>query len=841
MTDPAVRLDASKMPQDDAALAVEAPVVRGRNVASVRRLRRGFRRHLVVVLDQHDGGHSCEIVWPDGRTEWIAEERLSEALFIVAPDRALRSHAGRLWSVIRKESVTRLSVEVQNVIRRRIDALLADQGQAVGVLLDRKALELTADECFSLPIDTWRVAYEIIHDKDDIAEWASVARIVVRDPAAPLGIRTRVAARFGFDASMLTEDVAALLSGADGAGSHRDRAASVAEEFRSSGWIEAGDQILQTLRDPRWPVRTSGAALMLALLDGRHQGVPTVTVPPQVPVSIIDELIDGRVAVVDGSALRGSVGPTGHDLRTYVMARTRPDELTTAQVRDLSFTHEIFRRAVVGEKGLGSDLSGTDKILFDAIEAVRAARTPEDLGGDPTLTALVDVLGRGEGAAAPDALLQDPTVWAVLVERGVLADRPTSTVGRKYTEYSSLRQARQALFEWDWGRARALALEGLRVAQREAIRDELLNILACVHWLNGEPDAALAALDKALEGEYTHGLLTNAAVVASGVERQQAIDRFVRLAHDATSGRQRAMAAERALVLWQDADERAWEGGTEELPSEIVGALRSLIAEDLPDERYVRLLRTLAVHDDEWFSARSVDDFGVHRDRSAVRVFRARAAGLDEYINQIADEFRRGHAEPWLELDRDQLVGSLVDFMMDHSEEPAAAYFGMSILEAGVPLAAEQRIPLVCLTIRSVTQRIDPDEGEPNTKFIAWLRGARDQLHEVDDDRRESFAMIVAMAGDGLGAAHAAFRHRQFDEVSGMVEQILERVRRTPSHRVDFAVVARLLRPAREFVVDTQTLLDEVRPLVSDSDLRDYIEAIVGDARSLNRKIGRLV
>jgi acyl carrier protein phosphodiesterase len=497
------------------------------------------------------------------------------------------------------------------------------------------------------------------------------------------------------------------------------------------------------------------------------------------------------------------------------------------------------------------------------------AATPESLSGDlaqdvrdlreelyqlesgvlagPAVKQLLDLISADQERQASETLLSDRSVWQLLLDLDVAGNPSSGPLGEEFAGLSAIKRSSDALFEWRWDEARSMARDGLRHARREDVRDELLNIMACALWLQGEPEPALAALDNALEGAYTDALLINASVIASELEHASAMDRLVRLAREAPSAHQRAVAAERALILWDKQDDRIWEDEDDDegLPIEIRDALRTLISESLPEDRYLRLLRVLANRDDAWLAARNDRDFGVNANPEsvnspAVRVLRARAVGLEKYLEVLTAELGRPNAPAWIAHDRDGVVEAAIEVLIERIDELPAAFFGLTVLDANLPLTASQSVPLKSLVVTSIASHLASEEGEPNLRFIDLVVQASRALSDLDEHDRMRMSGLVDMGADSLARAYFLSRANQMREARTAFRMLELRVAGLPRFQINWQAVREASAPISAFCTNTYNILNRIRPHVSDNDLRDAVTALMSQASDLGNEIKRV-
>lgn len=789
---------------------------------------RGMRTQAVIVIQSEDD--RAQVVLPSGQVAWLPMARIRETLH--QPAREVKSVPGRLVRLLENPRTADFRPgAVEDVVRAEIAAMLEQRRHALGLLLDAGALALGLDDCLSLPIEPWRVRYEFLARADAEPRFSSILAVaIIRDPETPYGVKLAVALRTSADVPEWSPELGTLL-GTDRASSADLRAAAhhVASALMTARVPSAQRLKLAAYSPHAVGTQTTSGAVLSALTDSPAHG-QAILITPNVPSSIVDDLIDRRVTL-DLAGVSQSVNPANAAITpTYIKARVDPKALTSEELVELRFEHEAIRRFLAGDDSARAAIP--EPMLADA-EALRGVLSGDPraaTGRTPLVRELVSLLASPTTSAPSDALLGDPSVWRPLIDAGVPANGSGGARNAEYAGVSALVRSAQALYEWRWEEARHLAREGLRSSRREAVRDELLNVIACSFWLDGEPDLALSALDNALEGEYTDELLVNASVVASELEHHTARDRLVRIAREAPSVHQRSMAAERALFLWLNDDARIWEEDDEGLPIEIRDALRPLIREELPDDRYLRLLRVLAFHDDEWLAGQGMNMFGRRSTSAMVRVFKARASGLDDFARALAAEIRAGSTEEWLLRERDSIVESATEVLFERNDEFAAAFFGLSLIDADLPMAASQSIPLRCLTVASITSNIDSDESEPNLRFIDLVVGCSRDVHLVDEDDQDRMWRLITIAAERLAAAYFGHRAEQFDDAMEAFRMIMVRVGSIPTRNLNKVAVRENLAPIREFLHDTWVILNKLRPHLEDYQLASAVDSIISQA-----------
>ena len=814
-----------------AHIVAEGILARSPRVGAIFKARRSmFRREPFVVVE--DSTASVMGIWSDGTAGSVPADRLGAAVLLPPSD--IRSAAGRIHALLRSGSPYLTEICVGS-LAFRWQSMLHEPGNVVGVLLDYEPLGLSLSEALALPIEAWRVHYEYLRRSATDAERRDLATLLVCDVSAPRGVRVRVAIAEGLDLALIDSEAEIVFTTGDAIAATTD---SLAIDLLKANSTDAF-LLRQSADSPETVTTISRTAMALAEVGGTRSEAGEIIEVVGLPTSIIDDLIDCDVRRFDLSkvSLMAQVdGIPGLPLRTYLRGRLAPLDLSAEEVVILKFASEAYRRYVLGDDGVAGALP--ERRLNDAkvARSLNKGEIPTSQPSDELLVELVSLLGVDGNRSPSEALLKDPSVWLALIGRGLVGSTQASGLAASFADVSALHGARRALFEWDFAKATTLTRERLRGAKREAVRDELLNIMACALWLQGRPAPALAALDSALEGEYSDALLTNAAVVAGKLEQSEAVDRFVKLAREAPNPQQSAMAAERALVLWQNDDERIWENNDDSIPKEILDALRSLIGQPISDDRYRRIVSVLASNDDQWMAAQPMTAFGVHADSATVRVYRARAEGINEFVAALGTELKLPEHESWLGVERDNLVAVAVKVLVDNSHELGAAFFGMTLVEANIPMEPVQRIPLVCLTVAAIIQNIDTNEGEPKSVFIDWVASAKQEVNEMNEDGRGTFGPLVDLAGESLARSFARSRARQLEDASEVFDRVNRQLLTMQSRQINHQAVQEMIAPISQFCRESWDVLSNVRTFVRDPGLLGAVDAVMSAASDLGNR-----
>lgn len=297
------------------------------------------------------------------------------------------------------------------------------------------------------------------------------------------------------------------------------------------------------------------------------------------------------------------------------------------------------------------------------------------------------------------------------------------------------------------------------------------------------------------------------------------------------------MAAERALILWINDDARIWEQDDETLPVEIRDALRPIIREDLPEDRYLRILKVLANHDDDWLASQPDSAFGARANSASTRIFKARAAGLDDFAEALTAELKRGNQDDWVVRERDSVVEAAIEVLFERNDELSAALFGLTLIDARLPMPTEQRVPLKCLTVASIAANVDPKESEPQERFIDFVVESHADLASLDHDDRERLGGLVTIAAERLAAAYFGFRYNEFDEVIDGYNAMMAGIGSIPSGRLNHQAVREAFGPISRFCSETWNILHRLRPYLEDEKLTEAVAAMMSQASDMGHRI----
>lgn len=582
-------------------------------------------------------------------------------------------------------------------------------------------------------------------------------------------------------------------------------------------------------RLPHGHLGDAAFSLRVALALRGNSDMPTLAPARALDPVVADELID-----------RGEQGPLPEDSAdAYLIARRAPETLSDLQFDQLGFPEEAARRAFArsNDRHLAS-LAGKHPdndvvIRFAALGRLRhgdlnAAREVDELlenSPERQQALLLENYFRS-GELDPE-LLEDSTVWPALMQTLSPEQVPASAgpAGAGYKAWAGLMDTKAALHEWTWGAAAERARDVLRDSNVEAVRDEALNLLAYAQYQQGNPDAAIAALEKALEGNYTSALQANIGVVAESLAPEVAAEHLGRLANEAPSLRLQLAAAMRALKLWT-LTRSPWEEQEEDdvLPANLRGALRRLAVADTTFEEHEEILGTLAQFDARWLADSANTTTSPHSRAPLHKVHVARAQGTEEYVRVLAAELRADQESSGLRQERDSFVVALRELMFDDEPHLGGAHFADMLLTERMPLDAWDEVVLGAGSVWVFAGSIDPDEGTPSPELFQSLLRAAERSRDLPAEEAQRVSALLTQAAE----TYAAILHdgllegfRHVEDAGNSIAAELATLR--PWKRVNHDAVYEATDPMLAFLGDADARMAEVIDYLDD---REIVEAL---------------
>lgn len=575
------------------------------------------------------------------------------------------------------------------------------------------------------------------------------------------------------------------------------------------------------------------------------------------PMEVIDDLIDR--GVLEATDLGRLEAARPRDV-VYLALRLNPGELTGSQLVGPVSEPEVTRRQVLECLSGGSETFSEPGVVMVALRDGRPVSDaeieclPESWRRQAReLAGFLDT-GHFERAVA---LAGDPTLLPLVSER--LGDQmeslPRSGPLAAIRAQDKLEGALAAVLEARWDDSLEMAKEVMRSTEREDLRDEALNLMACAHWQLGHDELAIGALSSALEGEYNSALQTNIGVVAANLEPDVAAEHLGRLAAEAPSAKLQYAAAMRGLALWSEGVDDEVEP---ELPVALSGPFRSLAkgnaAEDeLSDDEYWTILNSLAVHDSDWLKgnlraeprplgrlgSRSVSGNGFGPRDQIITVALARAEGPVEFVKAVGG--LDASASTWCAEQRSSIIDLVVGIQASDPMSPFAAMMGMALLGTDIAVPATSAIRLQCFTVIGICRALD-DENEPSDQIQAYVGTAERLLGSCTPEERADLKPLLGIAGTALLVSVTNSRAAHIEQIRELTNDLLNQITGVPRRRLNMDAVRNGARPMRKMCQTTVGDLKRLRKYSEDPDLLEYVDSVIDLAEKVDdvlRGIGR--
>ena len=600
----------------------------------------------------------------------------------------------------------------------------------------------------------------------------------------------------------------ALLRMLAGTGSSDDASAAV-EELVALGGPGLGTKVSgtidgsRTVPDNGWSRAATGCAVSVADLAMIDSEWP----------SIADDLIDRQLV------LRSSEGVT--DLPLHLQGRIAIETLLDDELNSIGAYEELARRAYAARDAnrLKSIESARTADLV-ALDQLRRGEVPESIPEHPVAQAVAASIRAG--MAHPNAL-RDASAWPVL------SDMITDEVAGRYPDQAAvwhLRKAIADLFDGDPDAAYARAKRALGQTHDEVVRDEALNVIAFVLNAQGRSEEAIAALEKALEGEYSANLQANIGIIAEELRPEVAAEHVTRLAREAPTLDLKLAAVRHAFGIWATGI-AAWDDEALSMPIELVETFRELLVGDIPYDDYVSLIQLLAQADRDWLANFGNSDRGPHRLSPAWKIYVARA-GRDpsSFVDALVDVSKSGIDDEWFEAEVDTFVSSLRSMIFEDIGAIGPASYAFAAIDAGLELDDFDYVTLSCGAAMSILAVIHEDDGLPSDAVVAMIGTARERLRRLDPDQREQVEPLVAMTGDRYGGVVGSFHAQMHDEIIDALRTIGSQLYGTPHRRIRWEIVEQAVRPMREQALRSASDIRAAVPFVSDREMQSSLREL---------------
>ena len=503
---------------------------------------------------------------------------------------------------------------------------------------------------------------------------------------------------------------------------------------------------MQSGRSLRSCAQVAPTAPAWSSLKGSSRGRVELASTARLPEPLLDDLIDNRrLAADDPDAIRSLFG----DRAQYVIARLDPSLLDDEEVEQLDLQVEAIRRAVVqGDRDTvlrsNSDLPEL-KVLLDVEKALggdhearqRALSTlPESRRG--TFLSALDFGLEGADWPSPE-LVADRTLWPWLA--GSLAgvvpalDQELNPDDKELLAWLQLIRSRNALYSWQWEEAVSQGKAALSYSPAESIRDEVLNVIAFSHLMQGRAKEGAKALKSAISGQYTMGLLVNSCVVAAEADPTDSSTALARIIAEAPTLSMRTSAVRQALALWDRAFIGASQFSPQSMPFQLRSATRALLVDDLDLPTFRELALALARLDTTWMSRDAALAASPHAGSWEAKVAVALAQGPDPLVDALQGAMRARGTEEWLDSLARGLTQSVINDLLQDQVQAGASNLGLKLIDTKIPMDRGDRLAVTLLSIRELTFIIEPGESHlKEERFNQAINAVRELRSSGDID-----------------------------------------------------------------------------------------------------------
>jgi hypothetical protein len=809
-------------------------------IGSIYEWKRLFSRRRGVIIS---GGRQLEILFSNGRKETLTRDKLAKAQkvldlsavpsvafrFEVVGDREEKlGRATRDWI----EAEDGLASFIQSVNDQRLYARSAisagkDSGAVVGLseselrwllMHAKSAGEAHVDaarEALNLPPgrypDKVIILLQCLAESDWEPDESQLARIAEIPQGLVVGTALlRAAVGLDADPEKVLSDLLAIT---EVESNDINVLGSILEgDVRA---LDGGDQSIPVSLEEKLIAARHGASIRLDPDEVQHLH----TIAPDA----LDDVIEESRIEIQG-------GPT--QLSLVLRARLDPEGLTEEELTKVGHSWELARRQYRSGAVSGTDDADPAADHYRSLEALRGGDTSAASSLiDPTgvLGAVVESLNSGK--PTPQAL-SDPSTWPVFGK----AISPDDTHGLPLNDRWLIDLAHSALFSWNFDFAAQYAKEALRVSESEEVRDEALNLIAFHHYQEGRDELAVAALEKALAGQYTASLQSNAGIVAEHMDPETAAHHLGQLAAEAPTSELKLAAVRRAFHVW-DSSRPVWEDEAEDiqLPPDLMAAMRALAVEETPVDDHREIMRLLAVFDSDWASNAENTASSPHSDAWDHKLYIARAAhDPHDYIEALASAVMARPDEPWLLEERDSFLDGMRNLIFSDVENVGPAAYAYAAIDSGLPMRPFDQIALTCGALIGICRALTADEKEPSDEVYQKYRDAKGLLPTIEADAQEVLLPIVEVAGNTYATSVGVSREAMLKEGTAFLDRVGSQLVGVPMRRINWTAVRDGMRPLKELAEVSITALARAKREATSEELIQAIDDLIGNFRTLS-------
>lgn len=541
-----------------------------------------------------------------------------------------------------------------------------------------------------------------------------------------------------------------------------------------------------------------------------------IAVMASIAPSVLDDLVDRGCLQVSGPS---------DLLDLELRGRVAPGDLSTSDLEALEHRWELARR-LYNDGARGNWPAGPAAEHYRALLALRAgdASSLHLLEDDSGMAAAV--ANAIDSGSLDPKIMSDSTTWEI-VERHV-----DLSEGLRHVEAAGpyfLRKACSALLSWNWEGADDYAKQALKASNYEVVRDEALNMIAFLLYQSHEDESAITALERALDGDYTAALQSNAGIVAEHLAPEKAAYQLGRLAAEAPDLDLKLVAARRAFRIW-NTSRLAWEDDSDlpSVPEELLTAVRELATADIDLKDFAEVMRLIANFDQDWLADDSNTAASRHSGSWERRVYVAKSGGNPElYIEEVAAGLNAGYEADWIVSERDSMVDGLRGLIFEDIENVGPATYAFIAIDKGLPMSDWNRVVLSCGALVSICRSLVSQEGLPSDQVVQMFEDAKRSVSDLNNDEKGQIEGLIAIAGNALAHAMAAGREELLRQGYQALGSMISQLEGVPLRRINWAKVAEAFRPVRDMADDSIRDLNKAKTFVSEDALGDAIGEVL--------------
>lgn len=423
---------------------------------------------------------------------------------------------------------------------------------------------------------------------------------------------------------------------------------------------------------------------------------------------------------------------------------------------------------------------------------------------------------RGRAHTSPQSLLDD----FMRDPETVLSAQDGNSLGIAY-----LSEAFDAVNSWEWQKGIDLAKEAYSKSSNERIQDEALNIIAAANLMMGKRGLAIAALKKAIDGEWNVGLHQNLALLTMTDDPRAAIENLSFIIATSRNADQRVKAVQVALSAWSAAN-NGLDQDDQEIPPSLRDALRELVVGRIDIDQFRTIARYLANNDDAWVS---VNKFGgsLHAGTLEAKLYTARAGDIAEYCELLGENSGPG-SPGWVVDEAEEVAGQLVNLLLSSEMQRHIPLLAMRMIDGGLNNSTIRRIELKGAVALRLDEVIDED-SEPLEKFMVWIESARRALSSVVPVEGDRDRVLRLLSAGAETYTRLLLRHR-----ASVYDDFVDVVNTLGSSRDRNAAAAVV-----NWCVDTLRLLPFCRAQIETTDLCSMMDGFINEVSEMREFASR--